>query len=268
MAAPKRRHGRANRKERDRINLTAPPCTIRTLLTDAQIERYSRQIILPEVGGRGQERLLAARLTVLAEIDDLTPALNYLVGAGVGSIRLDSPAGSEAIGRVASEMRELNPDVRVEAAAPGSASDETLLILVGTERIIETARRINGNSGYRHVILARLGEPYLVAILGSRSPCLACGDSSLLAPSGERGGFGGIVAMLATAETIKSLLEVGPQSARLIEFSGCESRLSMLEISKLPHCAVCSSLPQLNPLPRPLPGQGEGVGRHRKNEHR
>ncbi len=257
MAAPKWRHGRANRKERNRINLTAPPCTVRTLLTDAQIERYSRQIILPEVGGRGQERLLAARLTVLAEIDDLTPALNYLVGAGVGSIGLDSPAGSEAIGQVASEMRELNPDVRVETAASGSASDETLLILAGTERIIETARRTNGNPGYRRVILARLGEPYLVAILGSRPPCLACAGKSLLAPIEERGGFGGLVAMVATAETIKSLLEVGPQSARLIEFSGCESRPRMLEISKLPHCAVCSSFPLPSPQPSPWSGKGD-----------
>jgi len=229
------------------------------LLTDAQIERYSRQIILPEVGGRGQERLLAARLTVMAEIDDLTPALNYLVGAGIGSIRLDSPAGGEALSRFASEMKELNPDVRVETAAPGSASDETLLILAGTERIVEAARRTNRNPGNRRVILARLDEPCLVAIIGSRSQCLACADKSLLAPFGERGAFAGPVAMVATAETIKCLLEVGLESARLIEFSGYESRPRMLETAALTNCSVCSSLPQPSPLPHPLPGQGEGV---------
>jgi adenylyltransferase/sulfurtransferase len=226
------------------------------LLTDAQIERYSRQIILPEVGGRGQERLLAAQLMVLAEIDDLTPALSYLVGAGVGSIRLDSPASEEALGRVASdrialEMKELNPDIRVETAAPGSASDETLLILAGTERIVEAARRVNRNPGYRRVILARLDEPCLVAIIGSRSPCLACAGQSLLAPIGERGGFAGAVAMVATAETIKSLLKVGPQSPCLIEFAGWESRPRMLETSKLSLCAVCSSFPL--PFPQPSP---------------
>ena len=210
------------------------------MLTDPQIERYSRQIILPEVGGRGQERLLAARLTVLAELDDLTPALNYLVGAGVGSIHLDSPAGSQALHRVASEMSELNPDVRVVTAATESASDETLLILAGTDRIVEAARRINQSGGYRRVIFARLGEPYLVAILGSQSPCLACAGQSLLAPIGECGGFAGPAAMVAAAEIIKSVLEVGPQSPRLIEFSGYESRPKMLERSRLPRCTVCS----------------------------
>ncbi|MGO9056171.1 MAG: HesA/MoeB/ThiF family protein [Candidatus Binataceae bacterium] len=210
------------------------------MLTDNQIERYSRQIILPEVGGRGQERLLAARLTVLAEIDDFTPALNYLVGAGVGSIHLDSPAGSDALHRIASEMRELNPDVGVRTAATESAADETLLILAGSDRTVEAARRINQSPGYRCVILARLGEPYLVAIPGSRSPCLACADKSLLAPIGERGGFAGPVAMVAAAEIIKSLLEVGPQSPRLIEFSGYESRTRMLETPSLSRCPVCS----------------------------
>src|SRR5271155_652783 len=97
MAAAKWRHGRAHRKKRDRIDLTAPPYAVRNLLTDAQIERYSRQIILPEVGGRGQERLLAARLTILADIADLTPALNYLVGAWVKGIHLNSPAAGEAL---------------------------------------------------------------------------------------------------------------------------------------------------------------------------
>ncbi len=204
------------------------------------------------MGGRGQERLLAARLTILADIGDLTPALNYLVGAGVGSIHLDSPAAGEALDSVASEMKELNPDVCIETVAPASASDETLLILAGTERIVEMARRMNRIPSYRRVILARLDEPCLVAILGSRSPCLACGDSSLLAPIGARGGFGGPVAggpvaMVATAETVKSLLEVGPQSPRLIEFAGWESRPRMLETSNLPYCTVCSSLPL--PLP-------------------
>lgn len=210
------------------------------MLTDPQIERYSRQIILPEVGGRGQERLLAARLIVLAELDDLTPALNYLVGAGVGSIHLDSPAGSQALHQVASEMTELNPDVRVVTAATESASDETLLILAGTDRIVEAARRINQGRGYRRVILARLGEPYLVAILGSQSPCLECADKSLLAPIGECGGFAGSAAMVAATEIIKSVLEVGPQSPRLIEFSGYESRPRTLETSRLPRCTVCS----------------------------
>lgn len=212
------------------------------MLTDAQIERYSRQIILPEMGGRGQERLLAARLTVMAEVGDLSPVLNYLVGAGVGNICHDSPAGSEVLERTASEMRELNPDVRVESASTPIAAGETLLLLAGAERILTAAHSVNQSSGYQRMILARLDEPYRIAILGTRPPCLACAHKSLLAPFGIRGGFAGPVAMIAAAETIKVLLEIGPHSPQphMIEFSGYESRSRTLERSNLPRCPVCS----------------------------
>ena len=207
------------------------------MLTDGQIERYSRQIILPEVGGRGQERLLAARLAVIAEIEDLTPALNYLAGAGIGSICLDTPAG-EKFERIESEIRELNPEVRVAMATTESASAQTLLILAGTDRVVAAARRINQGPAYQRVILARLDERYLIGILGSRSPCLACAHQSLLAPIGKRGDFAGLVAMVAATETIKSLLEAGPQSPRLIEFTGHESRARTLQAA--PGCTTCS----------------------------
>ncbi len=65
-------------------------------LTDAQIDRYSRQIIVPHIGGRGQERLLAARILLAGDARDIEAPLAYLVGAGVGSIVLTLPAGQTA----------------------------------------------------------------------------------------------------------------------------------------------------------------------------
>jgi molybdopterin/thiamine biosynthesis adenylyltransferase len=78
-------------------------------LTDAQIDRYSRQIIVPHVGGRGQERLLAARILLAGDARDIEAPLAYLVGAGVGSISVKAAVSIEKIGA----MRELNPDVIV-----------------------------------------------------------------------------------------------------------------------------------------------------------
>ena len=78
-------------------------------LTDAQIDRYSRQIIVPHIGGRGQERLLAARILLVGDARDIEAPLAYLVGAGVGTICL-KPSADQA---VFTEKRELNPDVSV-----------------------------------------------------------------------------------------------------------------------------------------------------------
>ena len=76
----------------------------------AQIDRYSRQIILPEVGGRGQERLLGARV-LLAGHDDAAVATATLLGrAGVGTLHLVAGPAS---------LPELSPDCRVERIADG-----------------------------------------------------------------------------------------------------------------------------------------------------
>ncbi len=55
-------------------------------LNDERIERYSRQILLPEVGGKGQERLLAAKILIVGAGGLGSPVASYLTGAGVGTL--------------------------------------------------------------------------------------------------------------------------------------------------------------------------------------
>ena len=61
------------------------------MLTESQIDRYSRQIILPEVGGRGQKRLLESKVFVIG--DGESAAYDYLVRAGIGFV--ESPHGAD-----------------------------------------------------------------------------------------------------------------------------------------------------------------------------
>ena len=85
-------------------------------LSDAQIERYSRQIILPEVGAAGQQRLLAAACAVVGTGPLAATAARYLAGAGIGRLML---VGADADALVA-ELSLLNPDVefpRLDAGA-------------------------------------------------------------------------------------------------------------------------------------------------------
>ncbi len=82
------------------------------MLTDAQIDRYGRQIILPEVGGRGQERLLAARVAV-AGVGQAAAAVAMLLGrAGVGTLHVSADAGV---------LPELSPDCRLHRGAGPTA---------------------------------------------------------------------------------------------------------------------------------------------------
>ncbi|HEX9104400.1 MAG TPA: molybdopterin biosynthesis protein MoeB, partial [Polyangia bacterium] len=82
--------------------------------SDEEIRRYARQIVLPEVGGRGQEKLRAATIAAASEVEAL-----YLAAAGVGSIVVPSEA-------IAAAVRALNPLCRVEVGdvAPSELSVE------------------------------------------------------------------------------------------------------------------------------------------------
>ncbi len=95
------------------------------MLEDAQIERYSRQIILPQVGGRGQEKILRSRVYVDGDGLLATTALLYLVAAGVGTIGIARSKAAPVFSALAEQslepdeqlvahtLRRLNPDCTI-----------------------------------------------------------------------------------------------------------------------------------------------------------
>ena len=151
VAAANRRHGRADRKERDRIGArpgagrasNPARCVRLMILTDTQIERYSRQIIVPGVGGRAQERLLASRVAIVAAPADASGAVAYLAGAGVGRIVVH-PVGDGAPYRAMVErIGDLNPDVSVEIASDEMPEQcDLMLALIGDAPAAEAAARV------------------------------------------------------------------------------------------------------------------------------
>lgn len=208
-------------------------------LTDTQIERYSRQIVVPGIGGRAQERLLASCTTVVAAPAEAAAALAYLAGAGVGKVVL-YPVGDEAPYRALIERtRDLNPEVSV-AMAPDASDASTdrssdasglMLALIGDTRTADAAARLAREHRYAGAIVARLDAPGRIALLPAPPPpCPRCADADLLSPPGERAANAGAIAMVAVAEAFKLLAGMAGQrpEAQMIEFHGYASGVRAL----------------------------------------
>jgi adenylyltransferase/sulfurtransferase len=183
-------------------------------LDDVQIERYSRQIILREVGGIGQEKLLAAHVQVAGVGAMAEWAARYLAAAGVGRLGLTA-AG------LAASLRRLNPDCRVHVAAPQGASvrQASFDVVVGCGA--ETVQRVGEicwRAGVPLVacdVRAGVGRVTVVLARDAASPCPVCAAAQAGEERGESGADAGavlappVVAMAAATETLKLILGVG-----------------------------------------------------------
>jgi hypothetical protein len=157
-------------------------------LTDAQIDRYSRQIIVPHIGGRGQERLLAARILLCGDARDIEAPLAYLVGAGVGSI----------------------------IVKPSTDHLDLALVIVGSEDARKIAVEIENNGNIRALVIARLDEPGKILVIPN-----ARGPRTIGAGFGTRAEAADFIAMLATAEAFKLIAGYAENPPRAtIEFYG------------------------------------------------
>jgi hypothetical protein len=189
-------------------------------LTDAQIDRYSRQIIVPHVGGRGQERLLAARMLIAGDARDIEAPLAYLVGAGVGTICLKLSADQTLF----TEKRELNSDVTIALADQSYGRVDLALVIIGSEAARTVAEEIAKDREMRALVIARLDAPGRIEII--RDAHARTADASMLAAVGPRAEAADFIAMLATVEAFKLIAghAENPTSAT-IEFNGYETKV-------------------------------------------
>ena len=196
-------------------------------LTNAQIERYSRQIIVAGVGGRAQERLLAARVALVAAPADASSAVAYLAGAGVGHIVMHPVGDGAPYPALVERIGDLNPDVSVEIASDEMPEQcDLMLALFGDAPAAEAAARVTREYGRGAAIVARLDTPGRIALLPAPPPCPLCAEVDLLSPPRERAGNAGAIAMVAVTEAFRLLAGLAGQQpeATLIEFDGYASR--------------------------------------------
>jgi hypothetical protein len=207
------------------------------MLSDAQIERYSRQILLPEVGGRGQARLLAARAAVAGSGSAARAAATLLGRAGIGILTLSDGPGT---------LPELSADCRVErtpnlAAAP--VADVTVDLAGDPTETAALGRR--AQAAGKPFVLGRVsgGAVAVVTLIGR--PCAACLRDGHPPGRGTSPGAGGLapaadlaLGALAAGEALRALL-LPPGGGRRTTLALDAGTYGISPLSPTEGCALC-----------------------------
>src|SRR5438128_2717498 len=246
------------------------------VMTEAQSKRYSRHLLVPEVGEAGQFKLLDSRVLLIGAGGLGSPAAYYLAAAGVGTIGIiDADVVDESnlqrqilhntkrVGQYKAEsaretIEALNPDVKVVTYI--ERLDETNVrriiadydvILDGTDnfptRYLLNDAAILENKPVVHGSVFRF-EGQLTVFKPHEGPCYRClypePPPPALAPScaeaGVLGVLPGIIGLLQATETIKLLLGIGePLVGRLMTYDALAGEFSELHLFRDPQCPAC-----------------------------
>jgi molybdopterin/thiamine biosynthesis adenylyltransferase/rhodanese-related sulfurtransferase len=246
------------------------------LMTDAQAKRYSRHLLIPEVGEAGQFKLLDSRVLLIGAGGLGSPAAYYLAAAGVGTLGIiDADIVEESnlqrqiihnTGRLgqykAESAREsieaLNPDVevityieRLDESNVARIIADYDVIIDGTDnfptRYLLNDAALIANKPVVHGSVFRF-EGQLTVFMPNEGPCYRClypePPPPALAPScaeaGVLGVLPGIIGLLQATETIKLLLGIGdPLVGRLMTYDALAGEFSELRLFRDPHCPAC-----------------------------
>jgi molybdopterin/thiamine biosynthesis adenylyltransferase/rhodanese-related sulfurtransferase len=250
-------------------------------LTAEQRERYSRHLLLPEVGLDGQQKLLDARVLLLGAGGLGSPAALYLAAAGVGTLGIvdndevdlsnlqrqvihsSERIGVSKVDSAEQTINALNPDVNVEKYPVRLGADNIVEIISGYDVIVDGL----DNFPTRYLLndaSVRLGIPVVsAAILGFEGqlsvfkpydgPCYRClfpvPPPAELAPScGANGVLGvlpGTMGLLQATEVIKLILGEGePLIGRLLMYDALSARVTEVKVRRDPDCPICSREPE------------------------
>ncbi|MBF0183958.1 MAG: hypothetical protein HQM06_06180 [Magnetococcales bacterium] len=224
------------------------------------LERYSRQLLLPAVGGRGQRLLHQATVAVGGCGTSGTPLALYLAGAGVGRLLL-MDSGAQA-NHLASAIQDLNPLVQTVVLPPPASWQEAAILLPDCQVAIAAdgqatlRQQLNRAAIAAGCLLLAGWQTPSAAVLAASSaglhpaaPCLHCCEQILLHQSREAAAppllmqmTHGLIGSILAMETIAILLNKPCQLfAHCYLFHPEQSNYQLLPVSKWSHCPVCAS---------------------------
>jgi len=254
-------------------------------LRDDQIERYSRQILLPNVGGKGQEKLLNAKVLIIGAGGLGSPAALYLTSAGIGTLGIvDSDkvelnnlqrqivhsvntVGMLKVESAKNRLNAINPDVKVIPYNIRLTSENILDIIKDYDIVVDgsdnfpTRYLVNDACVFSNKPLSHGGifrfDGQAITILPHKSACYRCLFSEPpppgLVPScqeaGVLGAVAGIIGVIQANEVLKYILGIGELLAgKLLVFNALDSFFRQVKVSRDPKCPVCGKNPSITKL--------------------
>jgi molybdopterin/thiamine biosynthesis adenylyltransferase/rhodanese-related sulfurtransferase/molybdopterin converting factor small subunit len=263
------------------------PAATETLpeLSGDEIKRYSRHLIMPEVGVEGQRKLKAAKVLCIGAGGLGSPAAMYLAAAGIGTIGIvdfdvvdfsnlqrQIIHGTPDVGRsklesAKSRLNALNPNVHIETYNEALSSENALrlfapydVILDGTDNfptryLVNDACVLTGKPNAYGSIFRFEGQASVFAT--KEGPCYRClypepPPPGLVPSCAEGGVFGvlpGIIGVIQATETIKLVLGAGePLIGRFLIYDALRMRFRELKLRKDADCPVCGTNPTVTKL--------------------
>ncbi|MBI1911305.1 MAG: molybdopterin-synthase adenylyltransferase MoeB [Deltaproteobacteria bacterium] len=254
--------------------------------TEEQIERYSRHIILPEVGGRGQAKLLKSKVFVLGAGGLGSPSLLYLAAAGVGTIGIadgdcvdmsnlqrqvihnTDTVGKPKVHSAAATINKLNPDVNVVPFHGRLTVDNIREIIRDYDVVLDgsdnfpTRFLMNDAAFFENKPLVsgsmfRFDGQVSIFHPAKGYPCYRClypePPPKGLVPScqeaGVLGALAGVIGVLQAVETVKQVLGIGESLAgHLMIFDALKMTFRKVKVRKDPECALCGENPTITEL--------------------
>ncbi|GAM10252.1 adenylyltransferase and sulfurtransferase MOCS3 [Geobacter sp. OR-1] len=255
------------------------------MLTEEQIQRYSRHIILKEVGGKGQQKLLDGKVLIIGAGGLGAPIALYLAAAGVGTIGIadadevditnlqrqvihfTADVGKPKVESAAEKMRAINPDVTVRTYKEWVSAANIAGIIADYDFIIDGTDNfaakflindacVQGNKPYSHGgILQFVGQT--ITVLPGQSTCYRCifpepppkDAIPTCSQAGVIGVLPGVIGSIQATEAIKFLLGKGELLAgRILMYDALGMEFRNVAIKRNPNCPICGDNPTITVL--------------------
>jgi len=252
--------------------------------SEDQIRRYARHIILPEMGGTGQARLLNSRVLVVGAGGLGSPLVLYLAAAGVGTIGVVDDdtvdlsnlqrqimhgvgdIGTAKVDSAARAVAAINPDVRLVPVRARLDRDNIRAILrdydvvadgsdnFPTRFLVNDACRLEGKTLVSAAILRFDGQ---LSTYRTGGPCYRCiyreeppeGSVPTCSSAGVLGAMAGTMGSLQATEVVKELLGIGDSMAgRLLIYDALSVTFRTVRVPRDPGCPLCGDHPTITDL--------------------